>query len=65
MEWKDDMVKELRLLRSQKTPLYLCAERIGVSYQTAVYKARELNLAQRFNRGRTPGPAVATTSADE
>ena len=36
-------------------PLYLCAERIGVSYSIAVYKARELNLAQRLNRGRRPG----------
>ncbi|MGD0109297.1 MAG: hypothetical protein ABSC06_35460 [Rhodopila sp.] len=55
VHWTPEMVQALRDLRSGGLPLYLCAERIGVSYSTAVYKAREMNLAQRLNRGRRPG----------
>jgi hypothetical protein len=50
--WTADMVAELRKLRARGVPLYRCAERIGVGYSTAVYKARELGIAQRLNRGR-------------
>jgi hypothetical protein len=56
--WTPDMLQALRDLRSQGVPLYLCAERIGVGYPIAVYKAREVNLAQRLNRGRRPGESV-------
>lgn len=49
------MVTALRRLRGQGVPLYECAESIGVAYPTVVYKARELGLADRMNRGRTSG----------
>jgi hypothetical protein len=54
--WEQPMLDRLVELRSkQRMPLYICAEKIGVSYASAVYKARELNLAQRMNSGRRPG----------
>jgi len=53
--WTDDMLAALHTLRGQGIPLYVCAEKIGVGYATAVYKARELGLADRLNRGRVPG----------
>lgn len=58
VEWTDGMVATLRSMRAEGTPLYLCAERVGVSYPTAVYKARELRIANRMNRGRKPGRLV-------
>lgn len=54
--WDEVMLASFRQLRKEGQPLYLCAEKIGVSYQTMVYKARELNLAGRLNRGRITGP---------
>jgi hypothetical protein len=53
------MITALRSLRAVGVPLLLCAEKIGVSYPLAVYKARELGLSQRLNCGRTPGHHVA------
>jgi hypothetical protein len=53
--WTPDMLAKLRELRERAVPLYHCAERIGVGYSTAVYKARELGIAQRLNRGRVAG----------
>jgi hypothetical protein len=53
--WTPDMLAKLRELRERAIPLYHCAEQIGVAYPTAVYKARELGIAQRFNRGRVAG----------
>lgn len=53
------MVSALRSMRSRRTPLFLCAERLGVCYATAVYKARELGIAQRLNRGRATGESIA------
>jgi hypothetical protein len=55
MVWTPEMLAALRNLRARGTPLFLCAERIGVGYSTAVYKARELGLAGRMNWGRVPG----------
>ncbi len=52
------MLQRLRDLRAAGEPLLICAEQIGVAYATAVYKARELGLAQRLNRGRRPGRAM-------
>jgi hypothetical protein len=57
--WTPDMLAKLRELRARAVPLYRCAEQIGVGYPTAVYKARELGLAKRLNRGRVAGEAVA------
>jgi hypothetical protein len=56
--WTPDMLAKLRELRERAVPLYRCAERIGVGYSTAVYKARELGIARRLNRGRVAGEAV-------
>jgi hypothetical protein len=53
--WTDDMLAELKRLRQLNHPLYFCAERIGVAYPTALYKARELGIADRRNYGRVPG----------
>lgn len=58
MEWSETMIASLRSLRAEGVALYLCAEKIGVGYPTALFKARELDLAQRLNRGRRPGTAV-------
>lgn len=55
VRWTDDMIAELRSRRSDGVSLYMCAERIGVGYATCVYKARELGLADRMNRGRRSG----------
>ena len=55
VEWTDAMLAELHRLRGLGVPLYECAERIGVSYPVAVYKARELGIAGRLNQGRAPG----------
>jgi hypothetical protein len=49
------MIAALRDLRERGVTLYLCAERIGVCYAHTVYKARELGLAHRLNRGNVPG----------
>jgi hypothetical protein len=57
--WTPDMLAKLRELRERAVPLYRCAEQIGVAYPTAVYKARELGIAKRLNRGRVAGEAVA------
>ena len=40
--WTHDMIAELKRLRALNTPLFLCAELIGVCNQAAVLKAREL-----------------------
>lgn len=56
--WDCDMIASLRTQRAAGVPLYVCAERIGVGYPEAVYKARELGLAQRMNRGRTRGEDI-------
>lgn len=55
LRWTPEMVEALREMRGRKVPLYLCAERIGVGYPASVYKARELGIANRMNRGRIPG----------
>jgi hypothetical protein len=57
--WTEDMVSTLRTMRSRGTPLFLCAERVGVAYRTAVFKARELGIAHRMNRGRATGESIA------
>jgi hypothetical protein len=56
--WSDRMLAKLQQLRDAAEPLLICAEEIGVSYETAVHKARELGLADRLNRGRRPGRRV-------
>jgi hypothetical protein len=61
MQWTDEMIATLRALRAKRVPPFVCAERIGVSYPVIVLKARELGLAQRFNKGRTPGLQSAPT----
>lgn len=61
VHWTDEMVQALRKLRAEGEPLLLCAERVGVSYVTAVYKARELGIARRMNRGRNPGRRCEVT----
>ena len=53
--WTPEMTAELVLLRAANEPLLLCAERIGVCYRTAVFKARELGIASRRNSGRITG----------
>lgn len=53
--WSAPMVSALRLLRDKGVPLYECAEKLGVSYPTAVQFARSVGLAGRMNRGRVPG----------
>lgn len=53
IDWTPEMIAALRSMRGQGMSLYKCAERIGVAYPTAVYKARELGLAGRMRR---PGP---------
>jgi hypothetical protein len=58
--WTPDMLAKLRELRKHAVPLYRCAEQIGVGYPTAVYKARELGIAQRLNRGRVTGAKAVT-----
>jgi hypothetical protein len=58
INWTPGMLAALRELRAANLPLYLCAERIGVSYPTAVYKARELGIADRRKRGRKPGASA-------
>lgn len=50
-----EMVAALRELCAMGTPLYRCAERIGIGYPQAVSKARELGLAARLNHGRRSG----------
>lgn len=60
VRWTDDMLSALEALRRvERQPLTVCAERIGVAYLTALGKARKMGLADRLNRGRRPGPAVA------
>jgi hypothetical protein len=58
VRWTPDMLAALARMRAERVPLYICAERIGVSYKVAVHKARELGLATRFNRGRRSGASV-------
>jgi hypothetical protein len=52
MKWTAEMIVTLQDMRARGAPLFLCAERIGVGYSTAVYKARELGIAGRMNSGR-------------
>jgi hypothetical protein len=56
--WTSEMIAELRTLRADGWSLYRCAERIGVAYSTAVFKARELGIAARLPR-RTSGDQPA------
>lgn len=56
--WTPEMLAKLRELREANTPLYECAERIGVSYTQAVHKAQQLGLNARRNRGRIPGCTI-------
>jgi hypothetical protein len=65
IRWDDDMIALLRLRRSEGVPIYLCAEQVGVSYTPAVLKCRELGIAGRFNRGRTPGETVIRCSGSK
>lgn len=53
--WDDEMLVTLDSMRGEGQPLIICAERIGVRYEEAVLKARELGLAGRMNRGNIPG----------
>jgi hypothetical protein len=55
VHWDEGMLATLRAMRSQGHTLYVCAERIGVCYPHTVYKARELGIANRMNRGQRPG----------
>jgi hypothetical protein len=57
MVWTDARIERLREMRAVGEPRYLCAEKIGVAYPTAVFKVREWGIAQRMNRGRMSGPA--------
>jgi hypothetical protein len=50
--WTEEMIAALRDLRAQGAAIYFCAEKIGVSYDLAVHKCRELGIANRRNRGR-------------
>jgi hypothetical protein len=50
--WTDEMLAALQRLRIEGMPLLLCAEKIGVSYDQVVMKARELGIAHRMSRGR-------------
>lgn len=59
VQWTDEMINTLRSMRTNGEPLLLCSEKIGVSYPTAVYKARELGIADRMNRGRYTGRDLA------
>jgi hypothetical protein len=61
--WTPEMIGALKELRALNVPLYRCAERIGVAYPTAVYKARDLGLAGRRNRGRKSGERVRSEPA--
>jgi hypothetical protein len=58
LRWTDDMIATLRTMRAEGEALYWCAIRIGVAYPTCVYKARELGLADRMNRGARPATKV-------
>lgn len=57
--WTNEMTAALLKLRRGGTSLYECSEIIGVCYQVAVFKARELGVAARMNKGRMPGQAMA------
>lgn len=52
VQWTENMLETLRDMRERGAPLYTCAEKIGVGYSTAVFKARELGIAGRMNAGR-------------
>ena len=56
--WTREMVEALKGFRAAGMSLKDCAERLGVGYPTAVYKARELGLAKPMNRGRYSGQEV-------
>lgn len=64
LEWTAPMVGALREMRANGVPLFLCAERIGISYATTVHKARELGLAGRMSRGSTPGSQLRNTDLE-
>ena len=51
VHWTEDMLATLVSMRARHIPLQACAERVGVAYMVANKKARELGIAQRFNRG--------------
>jgi hypothetical protein len=55
LTWTPEMSAALKVLRAHGEPLYYCAEKIGVSYRSAVFQARRLGIARRMNRGRRPG----------
>lgn len=50
--WTEEMLETLRDMRSRGAPLFMCADRIGVAYATAVLKARELGIADRMPADR-------------
>lgn len=55
LTWTPEMHEALIRMRERGVPFYLCAEKIGVSYGSALQKGRELGLAARKNRGRISG----------
>jgi hypothetical protein len=59
------MIASLKTMRAEGVSLLLCAEQLGVSYDTAVRKARELGIANSMSRGRTPGTAMVQRSKRE
>jgi hypothetical protein len=50
IDWTDEMIAALRQLREDRRSLLDCADRIGVAYNTARRKARELGLNARPRR---------------
>ena len=58
VRWSPEMLTALARVRGAGVPLYVCAERIGVSYPTAVVQARKMGLHGRMNSGRKSGAAV-------
>ncbi len=59
IEWTPEMDAALRALRASGMAIFWCAHEIGVCYQVAVMRCRELGLADRRNRGRKTGEMLA------
>lgn len=62
--WTEEMVEALIDMRAKGVPLLRCAEKIGVHYGAALWRARKLGIAHRMNSGRRPGTAPAPERYD-
>ena len=60
LQWTEEMLATLRDMRERGAPLFVIAERVGVSYATANLKCRELAFPRRTDKRKAVEEATVT-----